>query len=638
MPSGKKGQIRKTDLPLSVLHSAICKKEAVTRMGVFQELKRRNVFRVAGVYIVVGWVLVQVATALEESLELPNWFDGTIVALLLIGLPVAVIFAWAFEMTPDGVVKTETVPEGESITSETGRKLDFALALGIVALIIVIVWQQSTAPEQVPVEAAATDTPAIDLPAASTVAVLPFADMSPAGDQQYFSDGLSEEILNLLVRAEGLDVVSRTSSFQFKNTTLGIPDIATQLKVRHIVEGSVRQAGGNIRVTAQLIDAQSDLHLWSNTYDRPLTAENVFEIQDDVANSIFIALGKELGLTSHTDIKAKRKTDDLDAYALFLQARALYLDRMDLDVVDQLLAQAIEIDPDFSEAWEYRAATQFLMYDYGYSDLSFTELQDLGLEYAEYALSLDPNSATAIAAIGNIYTDQAKRLTPVHSWSEILATFTQALEIDPRNGSALNWRGLAYSWVGDIDAAIADFRQCQEYEPFYAPCVENLHWFLASHGRDAEALQVLYDALDAGIVKIYFAHLPLLARAGHEVAFKIATNDALALRGWRRHDELYEAFRDLDADHTELANSVAEFLAAAPGRSRDFAETTVLALGFVPTEVSASLIVWGKIGAKFRTTSEFKDLIKRSGILAYWDEIGYPEFCRPVGSDDFECD
>lgn len=609
-------------------------------MSFFQELKRRNVFRVAGVYIVAGWVLVQVATALEESLELPNWFDGTIVALLLIGLPVAVIFAWAFEMTPDGVVKTEAVPEGESITSETGRKLDFTLAFGMVALIIVIVWQQYTKPEQVQVEATvavATQTPNVLVPSASSVAVLPFADMSPSGDQQFFSDGLSEEILNLLVRARGLDVVSRTSSFQFRDTTLGIPEIASELKVRHIVEGSVRQAGGNIRVTAQLIDAQSDLHIWSNTYDRPLTAENVFEIQDDVANSIFIALGKELGLDAEANIKAKRKTDDLDAYALFLKARALYIDRRDLDLVDQLLAQAIEMDPEFSEAWEYRAGTQFLMQNYNYSDLPLAELQALALEYAEHALALDANSATAIAAIGNVQSDQAMRLAPRHQWSEILATFSRALEIDPRNADALNWRGLGYAWVGDIDAAMADFRRCREYEPYYTPCAENMHWFLADFGHDEEALQVFHDALNAGFAKIYFAHLPLLVRGHHEIAFKTATNDVQALRGWRRHDELYEAFQNLDADHTELANSIAEFLAITPGRNSDFVESTLVALGHVPTFISP-LSIWGEIGQKFRKTSEFKDVVKRSGVLAYWDETEYPAGCRPVGSDDFECD
>ena len=219
-------------------------------MGFFAELKRRNVIRVAGVYIVVGWILVQVATAFEESLGLPSWFDGTIVALLLIGLPVALIFAWAFELTPEGVVRTEAVPAGESITTETGRKLDFALSIAIIALIAVIVWQSSTRPQPA-ATAAVVEEQRSETPNDASVAVLPFADMSAAGDQEYFSDGLTEEILNLLVRADQIDVVSRTSSFQFKGTTLGIPEIAAELNVRHIVEGSVRKAGDTIRVTAE---------------------------------------------------------------------------------------------------------------------------------------------------------------------------------------------------------------------------------------------------------------------------------------------------------------------------------------------------------------------------------------------------
>ena len=201
-------------------------------MNFFGELKRRNVTRVAGVYIVVGWILVQVATALEESLGLPTWFDGTIVALLLIGLPVAIIFAWAFELTPEGVVRTEAVPDGQSITTDTGRKLDYALSIAIVALVIVIIWQQVSAPDNTAAPTVAAD-PAVTAetsesaqPLDASVAVLPFADMSPEGDQEYFSDGLSEEILNLLVRAGKIEVASRTSAFQFKNTNLGIPEIA----------------------------------------------------------------------------------------------------------------------------------------------------------------------------------------------------------------------------------------------------------------------------------------------------------------------------------------------------------------------------------------------------------------------------
>jgi TolB-like protein/Tfp pilus assembly protein PilF len=607
-------------------------------MGLFAELKRRNVIRVAGVYIVVGWILVQVATALEESIGLPAWFDGLIVALLLIGLPIAVIFAWAFELTPEGVVKTEAVPEGESITAETGRRLDFALAIAIVALVIVIIWQGSTAPTPDTPEPVADEEPAAAAaPADASVAVLPFADMSAEGDQGYFSDGLSEEILNLLVKADAIDVVSRTSSFQFKDTTLGIPQIAAELNVRHVVEGSVRKSGETIRVTAQLIDAVTDRHLWSDTYDRPLTVENLFEIQDDVANSIFEALSDELGLLGEFELHARRTTENVDAYTLFLQARALYEGRRDLDVVDDLLTRAIEIDPAFSVAWEYRAGNQVLMRNYGYSDLPLDQMEERGLDYANHALTLDPNSATALATIGHIQVGQASRLFRAHRWVDIFAGFNRALEIDPRNASALNWRGLAYEIVGDVQAALADFQRCVDFEPYYVPCIENLQWNLADQGQDEEALEVIGNALDSGVSKFQYTNLPLLARTENELAFKAVTNNVTYLRDWRRHDELYDAFRNLEEDHPELAQSVVDFFAANPGRDPWLRGYTLMALGHFEPILEGNMS-WGETGRRYRQSPEFNNFMKKNGILEYWLENGFPQQCRPLGADDFECD
>ena len=608
-------------------------------MGLFAELKRRNVTRVAGVYIVVGWILVQVATALEESIGLPEWFDGLIVALLLIGLPIALIFAWAFELTPEGVVKTEAVPEDKSITTETGRKLDFALAIAIVALVIVIIWQGSTAPEPEPAQTDSTAAEATTaVPNDASVAVLPFADMSVEGDQAYFSDGLSEEILNLLVRADAIDVVSRTSSFQFKDTTLGIPEIAAELNVRHIVEGSVRKSGETIRVTAQLIDAVTDRHLWSDTYDRPLTVENLFEIQDDVANSIFEALSEELGLVSEIELRAKRTTENVDAYALFLEARTLYEGRRELDQVEEMLTHAVELDPGFAEAWAYKASNQYLMHDYRYSDLPLAELIEHGLEYAGIALELDPDNATAIAAIGHIYLAQRTRrdIAVDHDWQDILGLFARAIELDPRNAGALNWRGLSYAWLGQVDRALQDFAQCNRFEPYYAPCAENLHWFLAAIGRDDESLEVLLRNMNAGASKVLYSHLGLLARHGNELAFKAATNNVQALRDWRHHDELYDAFRNLDADHSELAQSIADFYAAHPERTGDFVVPVLLALGHYVDPVNA-IGLWDNDSYKYRQSEHFKVLMRRIGAVDYWKANSPPPGCRLLGGDDFEC-
>jgi len=367
----------------------------------FGEMKRRNVFRVAGVYAVVGWVLAQIATTLEETMSLPVWFDGLIVALLLIGFPIAIVFAWAFELTPQGVVRTEDVPEGESITGDTGHKLDYAIVAGLVLLAAMIVWQQSDTPielaEEVPV--LAEDEPAAAEVDAASIAVLPFADLSPGGDQEYFSDGISEEILNVLVGVNGLDVTSRTSSFQFKGRGLGIPEIAAELKVRHVLEGSVRKSGETIRVTAQLIDSTDDKHLWSNTFDRPLTTENIFEIQDEIAKAIVTALSETLGVGELEPIEVAATTRNLDAYELYLQARPMFHARERLDVADALLERAVMQDPEFAEAWEIRAALQTLAVEYGFVDTPIEVAEERGAEFAKRALDLEPRSATALAVI-----------------------------------------------------------------------------------------------------------------------------------------------------------------------------------------------------------------------------------------------
>jgi TolB-like protein/Tfp pilus assembly protein PilF len=496
-------------------------------------------------YAVVGWVLTQIGTTLEETMGLPAWFDGLIVALLLIGFPIALLLAWAFELTPEGVVKTEAVPEGESITAETGRKLDYAIVFGLVLLVATVLWQNS-----------GTDAVFVDdevgVAGDTSIAVLPFADLSPAGDQEYFSDGIAEEILNVLVGVDGLEVTSRTSSFQFKGDGLGIPAIAKTLNVRHVLEGSVRKSGETIRVTAQLIDASIDKHLWSDTFDRPLTTENIFAIQDEIAKSIVMALSDTLGIGRLEPVEVVPITENLTAYDLFLQARPLFLARVDLGVADELLARALEQDPEFAKAWEMRAALQTLKVEYGYSGLSPNEAERLGNEFARRALAIEPRSATALAVIAKGDGNAAQRLRRRESLVRIFAEFNSALEIEPRNASALLWRGLRYLMVGDLNASLNDFVKCMEYEPFYTPCVENNYTVLAAMGRDDEALAAYVEGLNTSTTKVAYAHFPLLARLDEELGFKSASNAEAALQGWRRHDELWLAYRNPERDHAEL--------------------------------------------------------------------------------------
>lgn len=330
---------------------------------------------------------------------------------------------------------------------------------------------------------------------------------------------------------KGLDIVSRTSSFQFKGRELGIPEIAGLLKVRHVVEGSVRKSGETIRVTAQLIDASNDKHLWSNTYDRPLTAENIFAIQDEIANSIVTALSQTLGLSELGAVAVGTSTHNLSAYERFLQARPLFNARVRLDEADKLLADALLQDPGFVKALEMRAALQTLMVEYGFSAQSRQDAERQSDKLAERALAIEPQSSAALAVLGKNAATAVEDRRGTKSYKELIEMFDRALQIDPRNASALNWRGLRYLMVGRMDEALADFASCRAIEPYYLPCVENYISTLGDMGRDEESLQAWREALNMSATKVYNADLPVLARMGEELAFKLVTNDQQILGG-----------------------------------------------------------------------------------------------------------
>ena len=283
-------------------------------MSLFTELRRRNVIRVAAAYLVAAWLVAQIAELALDSFGTPDWVMKTILFMLAMGLPFAIIFAWAFELTPEGIKREKDVDRSESITQQTGRKLNYTIIGALtVALVLSIATRgvQFGAEESVEQPEAVADTD-------KSIAVLPFVNMSDDPDNEYFSDGISEELLNVLVKVEGLRVASRTSSFSFKGKDTPIPDIAEALKVEHVLEGSVRKAGDTVRITAQLIDVKTDSHLWSETYDRKL--EDVFVIQDEISAHIVEALRVALGAGEVAQTSG-RPTDNLQAYEDYLRGR-----------------------------------------------------------------------------------------------------------------------------------------------------------------------------------------------------------------------------------------------------------------------------------------------------------------------------
>ena len=594
------------------------------------ELQRRKVLRVASGYVVAGWVILQVALSLQAAMKLPDWFSTVIVSLLMIGFPIAVIISWFFEFTPDGIRRTAPSNDVARFRPQTA---DFALAAGLLLVLAAVVVQLTSPPAVV---TTSTEPRAEHTISAASIAVLPFADLSPAKDQEYFSDGMAEEILNVLAKVQGLDVASRTSSFQFKGREIGIPEIARKLSVRHVLEGSVRKAGNTLRITAQLIDTQTDRHLWSETFDRPLTTDNIFTIQDEIAQAIVKALNQSIGTNVSAKTTVAPVTDDLTAYDLYLQARPLYIARIDLDKADELLTRAVDKDPRFASAWEMRAAVQSLMYYYGYSSLTLEELAKRSIEFANRALAINSQSATSIAVLAKVRMEDARRQHGRADYGAIISEFNRAIRINPRDASALTWRGQAYSDVGNLQAALNDFAQCVAIEPFAFACIANRVTTLAALGRDADALVVYRAALGSGAAARALS-FPVMARRGEETAFKMAAGTSSYLYGWRRIDELYDAFRHPDQDHAELIQDIRSFnLKKTRPITEEDLSSLLMPIG--ATDMKADGVeMWDASYAKYRRSSQFKARIENSGVLDYWRKHGFPPQCHAVGVDDFAC-
>jgi TolB-like protein len=601
----------------------------------FAELRRRNVFRVAGVYLVVGWVIIQVVANVATMLGLPAWFGKAVIVLLAAGFPLAVIFAWAFEMTPEGVKLTANIPESQSIASKTGRKLDYVILGGLALAIVLIVGDRLMPEKAVAPDAAATPAPAVAAPAAS-IAVLPFADLSPDADQQYFSDGIAEEILNVLARIEGLKVASRTSSFAYKSqSAMGIPAIARELGVRHVLEGSVRKAGDTIRVTAQLIDAETDAHLWSETFDRPLTTETVFAIQDEIAAEAVGALRQRLGVDVGEAAPAAVPTDNVGAYELYLKGRALFQARRELNAADHFLEDAIAIDPQFADALAIRAALHQFGGEYGGDFGEATAARTKGRALAEEALAInDRNSlALGVKALSHLYDHMEGHGS--EDYEAIFSAFDKSLALDPNNSNTLNWQGIAYGFVGDNAKAAEIHARCVSVDPALAACRSNLAMELLSMGRGDEAATVLDEAVALGALSLSPGVPILLADLKRREAFLFLSINVPALHGWRKFDALYEALSNPGGDRRAIAAELRTFLdeKRAPAR--------VYGLLNAVGDYDRPLLLtfhWLPAMRAYRRSPEFKAHMTASGLPEYWRKHGFPPQCKPVGKDDFDCE
>ena len=472
----------------------------------FAELKRRNVFRVAAVYGGTGFVILQVAELLADGLQLSPVVRQTITVLVLLGFPIAIVLAWALEMTPDGVKVTEDAEAGEleAIVAQPASKrwpAGVLALLGIVAL-VTSAWYvgRATAPsaDTTPAVAPATTDDVLTLAYADlsedtrpSVAVLPFADMSQAGDQEYFADGMTEEILNALAKIRELRVAGRTSSFAYKGTNKDMREIGVEMGVRYLVEGSVRKQGDQLRITAQLVDATDNFHVWTETYDR--TLDDVFAVQTEIAEAIADALEVSLGIGGAEGLVIP--TADLDAYDLYLTANARMRERgPGVPEAVTLFEAAVARDSGWAPAWAGLAVAHSLYpyYALAEGDSARWATWESSLEAAESAalraLALDPVNATAEVAIGNVYRDQ-------WDWAPAERHYLRALEIDPDNGEAHQQYAELLSATGRLDEALRAARRAVELDRTSAIRLNVLGYILTFNGRLDESVEVLQRAV-----------------------------------------------------------------------------------------------------------------------------------------------
>ena len=428
-----------------------------------EELKRRNVIRVGLAYLVAAWVVLQIADLVFENIGAPNWVMQALMLVFALGFPLVLLFSWAFELTPEGVKREKDVTRDESITRQTAHKLD-RMTVGLLFVVVMIVVAERMVPS------ADTPDPAVTTVevAEKSIAVLAFEDLSPEGNQEYFAEGISEELLNVLAQIPDLKVAGRTSSFAFKDQNRDLREIGEILEVAHILEGSVRTSGDRIRVTAQLVKAEDGFHLFSKNYDRKLT--DIFEVQDDIAQEIATALRS--AILGEQPVEKSTPTQ-VEAYEKYLQARQWIhsRDRHLMEEASVLLEEALDIDPSYAPALAQKALVIMLLSnaDGTYGDIPLDVALRESRPLIDKALEIEPRLAEAHAILGLWY-----RLGSATSSEQGIESLRRALEINPNHANANNWLASELAGAENFNESLRLYEQVVERDPLYGPAFHNV--------------------------------------------------------------------------------------------------------------------------------------------------------------------
>ncbi len=614
-------------------------------MSFFAELKRRNVFRVGIAYAVTSWLLIQVTDILFESIGAPPWVMQAMFVVLAAGFVIAMIFAWAFELTPDGVKKEKDVDRTASISPKTGHKLNKTIVALLLISVAYIAYdklfekgsepfsQESTVQVAVNSDEKRALTPSAETTQKSIV-VLPFINMSNDPDQEFFSDGLSEELLNVLAQVKDLRVISRTSAFAFKGKDVSIPEIAAALNVSHVLEGSVRRSGDDIRITAQLIEVATDSHLWSDAYNRKL--ENIFEIQEEIAG----AIAQELQVTLGTSGKSGNPTDNLEAYQLYLRGRNLYQRRENIPDAVELLQQAVDLDPEFTEGWANLGAVAQL--GSFWSDEGYREYRTRSKAALQRALSLDPDNGLAHAVLGMHYQHELR-------WEDALKELDLAIALNPNESNSLLYKGEVLVMLGYTREAIKVMQQAEVVDPVFA----NVQvWLIGA-------------LITAGEIELAQQHIKKLYELNPDDGRESESRLAAVQGNISRAASLSREITTTDVDLAQLEALYFDAL-KDPAKTDDTIKFAMENQQFAGWNgilwlladlgaIDEAIEYWNSLRARDRLTRsgnylqylwnvpkqkmsdpQFIQFLEDTGIADYWRKHGNPDHCRVTGKT-IEC-
>ncbi|HSM11084.1 MAG TPA: hypothetical protein VK827_05910 [Lysobacter sp.] len=615
--------------------------------GLFAELKRRKVIRVAVVYAATAFAVLQGADIMLPRMGVPEWGMNLVVALTVLGFPIAIVLGWALEVTPDGIRRTDAAPAAQAEKRAPPALLGKRTVLASALLVAVGVglgagwWlkpggEDSRAPVAHDAGAPSAATAQGQAkPESNSIAVLPFLNMSPDPANVFFADGISEELLNILVGVEGLKVASRTSSFSFKGKDTPIPEIARQLGVRHILEGSVRRQDNRVRITAQLIETDSDTHLWSETFERDLV--DIFRVQEEIARAITAALEGVLGVRQ---VSVSTPTTDLESYERFLRGRTRFYQRVGLDEAIADLQFAVERDPAFAEAWAFLGAASFVVGNGGYpTELDREALLAEALPAAERALALSPDLGIALAVKGQLFT----RSGDSAQIAEGIRLLQRAADRVAADTSARLWLGLTWLELGFVERALPLFASAQDQDPLVAINNGYLGLAYATQARWQEGVRLAQRAVELSALPFWSFNIAIgLANDGRRdearqllyAAQPMLTGDPqlggdflsgllAALEDPGRRDEFLAA-NELDSQED---NSVPALYAALMFQD---AERAFRVVGGPGTRLIMSLAAWLPSLGWLREDPRFYARMQESGAAGFWEDQGFPRGCRPV--------